>query len=339
MLDNPLYMRNSTKMDRDPFSDILQFANAHSVVSGGFTAGGAWALQFPPPDKIKFFGVVRGVCCLRLDGRQAPLRIEAGDVFLLSAPGAFVLASDMNVRPLQAAEVFAQHAGSIVPLGGGDDFFLIGGHVRLNPANAGLLAGVLPPLIHVPATAPEATVLHWLLRQMVHEYAAQLPGGSLASAQLAQLMFVQILRAHLQAGGPLGAGWLRAAADARIAPALRLMHGDPGHAWTLEALARACAMSRTSFALHFKTMAGIAPLGYLAQWRMQLAQRALREDGTPISVLSQWLGYTSESAFSHAFKRVTGQAPKHFRSLARDADAQGERGQTPYRRVPEAYLP
>jgi AraC-like DNA-binding protein len=321
MLENPPFVRDSTKMNSDPFSDILQFDNARSVVSGGFTAGGAWAMRFPKPDKIKFFGVARGACWLCLEGHGAPVRVEAGDTFLLSAPRSFVLAGDLDAEPLEAERVFAGHAGAVVPLGGGDAFFLIGGHVRLDPANAGLLADMLPPLIHVQASAPEAAVLQWLMRQMVHEYAAQLPGASLASAQLAQLMFVQVLRAHLEAAGSLAAGWLRAVGDARIAPALRLMHGDPGHAWKLDALARACAMSRTSFALHFKTVAGIAPLGYLAQWRMRLAQRALREQSTPISVLSNGLGYTSESAFSHAFKRVTGLAPKHYRNVARRTDS------------------
>ena len=70
--------------------------------------------------------------------------------------------------------------------------------------------------------------------------------------QLAQLLFIQVLRAHLQTSSLMPAGWLRALADPRLAPALRLMHGDPGRDWHLEDLARAAAMSRTSFAFHFQ---------------------------------------------------------------------------------------
>ncbi|TIW06219.1 MAG: helix-turn-helix transcriptional regulator, partial [Mesorhizobium sp.] len=69
-------------------------------------------------------------------------------------------------------------------------------------------------------------------------------------------------------------------------PALRLMHGDPARAWHLEELAKACAMSRTSFAVHFRTVAGIAPLAYLTEWRMRLAERALREERTPVAVVT-----------------------------------------------------
>jgi AraC-like DNA-binding protein len=89
--------------------------------------------------------------------------------------------------------------------------------------------------------------------------------------------------------------------------------------WQLEEMAKAAAMSRTTFAHHFKTAAGVPPLTYLTEWRMRLAERALREENTPVSALAGQLGYTSESAFSNAFKRVTGNAPKRYRTAARSA--------------------
>jgi AraC-like DNA-binding protein len=306
-------------MTADPFSDILKLTNAESSVSGGFTAGGSWAIRFPSPDKIKFFALVKGNCWLLIDGRQVPVRIEEGDVLLLSAQPSFVLASDLAAVPVDATGLFTGTVYRTAKLGDGDDCIQIGGHVRLDPSSGGLLADVLPPLIHVKAAAPQATVLRWLLEQLNRERAAELPGSSLASAQLAQLLFVQILRAHLETSGPLAAGWLRALGDQRIAPALRLMHSDPGRAWQLEELAKAAAMSRTTFALHFKTAAGVAPLTYLTGWRMRLAERALREENVPVAALALSLGYTSESAFSNAFKRVTGNAPKRYRTAARTA--------------------
>ena len=72
-------------MTTDPFSDILKLSNAETFVSGGFTAGGSWAIRFPAPDKIKFFALVKGKCWLLIDNRQLPVRVEEGDVFLLSA--------------------------------------------------------------------------------------------------------------------------------------------------------------------------------------------------------------------------------------------------------------
>jgi AraC-like DNA-binding protein len=314
-------MRDNSTMSADPLSDILDFTKAQSVFSGGFTAGGSWALRFPAPDKIKFFAVVKGNCWLRIDGVEAAVRVDTGDVVLLSARRSFVLASDLASTAIEAVGLFAGAVNKTARLGSGDDCIQIGGHVRLDAASGGILADVLPPLIHIRATSPRAAVLQWLLEQLVREQAEELPGANVASAQLAQLMFVQILRVHLQTSGPPATGWLRAATDQRLAPALRLMHSDPGKSWQLEELARAAAMSRTSFAVRFKAVAGVAPLTYLTQWRMRLAERALCQENTPVSVLAGQLGYASESAFSNAFKRITGNAPKRYRSNLRGSRA------------------
>ncbi|MFC6645386.1 helix-turn-helix transcriptional regulator [Granulicella cerasi] len=97
------------------------------------------------------------------------------------------------------------------------------------------------------------------------------------------------------------------------------MHSKPGHAWGLEELAKETAMSRTTFAVRFKEAAGVSPLDYLTTWRMRLAKRALRDDDIAVSELARSLGYTSESAFSTAFKRRTGSAPNRYRSTIRSA--------------------
>jgi AraC-like DNA-binding protein len=306
-------------MTADPFSDILKLTNAQTLISAVFKTGGPWSVRFPALDYIKFFAMAKGRCWFIVEGQGEPLLIEAGDVVLFSLRQPFVLASDPELEPVEAAGLFTGDFNRIATFGDGGDCVQIGGKVKLDPASQSLLADVLPPVIHVRSTAPQAAVLHWLLDQIVQERAADLPGARIASAQLAQLMFVQLLRAHRAQAESVPAGWLRALGDARIAPALRLMHGEPGRAWQLEELASAVAMSRTTFALRFKTVAGVPPLTYLHQWRMRLAERTLREDSTPLSALAQTLGYTSESAFSNAFKRTVGMAPKRYRDAARAA--------------------
>jgi AraC-like DNA-binding protein len=316
MLESPHYLRHSTDVIDDPFSDILKLANAQSVSSGGFMAGGAWAIRFPPMEKIKFSAMVKGNCWLSIDGEQA-VRVEQGDVLLLSAQRAFTLASDTEVMPVQAADVFTPNISTMAKLNDGEDCIQTGGFVRLDPVSGRLLTDVLPPLIHIRSASPQAAVLQWLLAQLVREQSAELPGSSLASAQLAQLIFVQILRGHLETSDFLAPGWLRALADRSIAPALRLMHGDPARPWHLKDLARSAAMSRTTFALRFKTVAGVPPLTYLLNWRMRLAERALREQNISVAALAVSLGYTSESAFSNSFKRNLGMAPRRYREAAR----------------------
>ena len=73
-------------------------------------------------------------------------------------------------------------------------------------------------------------------------------------------------------------------------------------------------MSRSSFALRFKTLVGLPPLDYLLHWRIRSAAEVLRAgERTVASVAAEW-GYASESAFSNAFKRVTGQPPARYRT-------------------------
>jgi len=310
-------LRDSTEMASDPFSDVLKLARAETLVTGGFTAGGPWAIRFPVPKTIKFFAVVKGRCWVTLDG-ECPVRFETGDVGLLSAPRAFVLASDPDLDPVDAMMIFSGGGRTTAQLGDGSDFAHIGGHVLLDSASGRLLADVLPPWIHVQATSPHAATFRWLLDRLVEERASGQPGAELASAQLSQLLFIQILLAHLDGPHAARASWLRALADPRIAPAIRLMHSDPACAWHLEELAKACAMSRTTFAERFRTAAGVAPLAYLTEWRMRLAERALREEmGRPVASIARAVGYASESAFSNAFKRETGSSPSAYRDSVR----------------------
>lgn len=306
-------MRNSTEMEIDPLSDVLRLVKAEPTVTGGFTAGGPWAIRFPARDKVKFFGVVKGQCWVSFDDGSEAIKFETGDVGLLAEQRPFVLSSAPDVTPVDAVTLFSGAGRTTALIGDGSAFEHFGGHVLFDPVQASLVRNVLPTWIHIRAATPEALAFRTLFSQLVIERADPRPGGQLAVTQLTQLLFLHILRAHLQSGGPLATGWLRALADARIAPALRLMHGSPDCAWGLEALARACGMSRTSFAAHFKEAAGVPPLTYLTDWRMRLAEQALRDTTTPMAGIAQKLGYASESAFSNAFKRVTGRSPGTFR--------------------------
>ena len=317
MLESTFYLRDSTKMHTDPFSEILKFADAESLVTGGFTAGGDWALHFPPPDKIKFFAIVKGSCWVILEGHPAPIHFNTGDVGLLNAKRAFTVASSPEIQPLDAMRVFKAGKRNYAALGEGKEFEYMGGHVLLDPNRGQMLAQVLPQWIHIPAVSPQAASFRWLLDRLIAERETAQPGTQLASAQLSQLLFIQILRAHLQTSSSLPAGLLRALGDTRLAPALQLIHANPAHGWHLEDLAKSCAMSRTTFAQYFRTVSGMTPVAYLTQWRMRLAEKALRERGDQIAIVARSLGYTSESAFSNAFKRETGLSPKAWRTAAR----------------------
>lgn len=293
----------------DLLSHLLTLVRARSALSGGLVAGGTWAVAFPATPHVKFWGVRRGSAHVDF-GTGDPLPLHAGDVVLFHAPGPHVLAGMAGAQPVPLADLAQGRTGAVLRHGDGDEFFMIGGKVDLDDGCAPLLFGGLPPVLRLAADAPQARQVHWILDRLVAERDAGLPGADAVGAQLAQLMLIEILRAHVGAAERLAPGFFRAGADRRLAPALRMLHADPGRAWALPELAAACAMSRSAFAAHFKAAAGASPLQYLAALRMRLARRRLRE-GATVAQLAAEFGYGSESAFSHAFKRVLGHAPRH----------------------------
>jgi AraC-like DNA-binding protein len=307
-------------MASDPLSDILDLLNARCMLSGALSAEGRWVRHFPRPNVIKVMALIEGNCWLEMEDIASPLRLEAGDVVLVNGRHAMTMASDLATARQPQNSATLTLTPHVQQIGERRDTYILGGHVASDPERQGLLLDVMPPVIHIHGASEEAGVLRWLLDQLARELDAQRPGAATAAAQLAQLIFVQALRAHLATEGVLGSGWLRALADERISPALGLIHAEPAKAWTLGELAKAVGMSRTSFALRFKAVVGVAPLAYLTQWRMHLAERDLRQSDVPVSGLAFRLGYASESAFSTAFKRVKGVAPRSYRIAARGID-------------------
>ena len=104
--------------------------------------------------------------------------------------------------------------------------------------------------------------------------------------------------------------------DKRLAGAFHLIHGGFGQRITLDDLAAVAGMSRSAFALHFKTIVGMAPVAYLALWRMCSAHDLLQHDGMSVSRAAIRVGYESEVAFSRAFKRHFGKSPASIRRRA-----------------------
>ncbi|UDL93733.1 AraC family transcriptional regulator [Lichenihabitans sp. PAMC28606] len=101
------------------------------------------------------------------------------------------------------------------------------------------------------------------------------------------------------------------------------MHRELARRWALQALAAVAGMSRSSFALKFKTMVGVSSMDDLTRWRMLLAGDRLATSRDSISVIAPALGYEFESAFSTALKRVMGCSPQHYGRRGQDARVLG----------------
>ncbi|OZM72721.1 AraC family transcriptional regulator [Amycolatopsis antarctica] len=305
-------------MAADHLSEVFDLVDVRGLLSGGFAVRGPWVSRAAIDTPLKFLAMVSGRARLTTDGAAEPVELEPGDVAILNKRSWLCVEGGTGEGPRreitpEADFPFADLAGA--DRGTGD--ILIGGRIDLNPAGDALLLRSLPPLAHVRASAASANNLRGSLYRLFDEVTGNRMGSAFAIRQHCQLLLLEVLRAHIDQA-ELPPGWLRALTDERLRPALGLMHAEPGKSWGLPELARAAAMSRTSFAERFRTVAGTPPLTYLHQWRMLLAQRALRDSDIRIGALAIELGYSSESAFSTAFKREVGQSPLRYRCRVRD---------------------
>jgi AraC-like DNA-binding protein len=296
----------------DPLSGVLSLLKPHNTMCGGFDVGGEWSIQFPQHEGIKCYAVVSGQCWLAVEGVPEAVHLTTGDCFLLPLGRPFRLASDLDLPPVDFKSMYTRPLnGGVAIWNGGGDVSGVGGYFGLAGNHAGILLGMLPPIVHIKKE-PDKLALRWSIERMMQELREPQPGSFLVLQHLAQMMLVQALRAHLAEGLRGGIGWLFALADQEMSVAIYSMHDDPAHPWTLQELAERVGMSRSSFAQKFKETVGESPIGYLTRWRMLLAGDRLANSDDPISVISLSLGYESESAFSTAFKRVMGCSPRQY---------------------------
>ncbi|HWZ51554.1 MAG TPA: AraC family transcriptional regulator [Granulicella sp.] len=306
---------------------MLSLLKPRSYMSGGFDMGGSWSVRFPQHEGIKCYALVSGQCWLCVEGVADAVRLEAGDCFLLPRGRPFRLASDLALTPVDAHTMLsAPLNGCIASYNGGGDCFGVGGYFAFAGNHAGILLGVLPPIVHIRKEADKAA-MRWSLERMMQELREPQPGGFLVAQQLAYMMLVQALRLHLAEGLRGGVGWLFALADKQMSAAIHAMHDAPAQRWTIQELAERAGMSRSTFALRFKEAVGESPMEYLTRWRMLLAGDRLANSSDSISVISLALGYESESAFSTAFKRVMGCSPRQYSRGRKQASASSGEGE------------
>ena len=99
-----------------------------------------------------------------------------------------------------------------------------------------------------------------------------------------------------------------------IGRALRMLHNNPAHPWTVATLAAETGVSRASLARYFAELVGEPPMSYLASWRLALAADLLREPDATVGAVARQVGYGSAFALSAAFKRVRGVSPQEHRA-------------------------
>jgi transcriptional regulator GlxA family with amidase domain len=173
---------------------------------------------------------------------------------------------------------------------------------------------LLPKTLYLPAHATrERADLTATVAALAREYESGGRGASLVVSRLLEVLFVQAVRAWADQQPQGGAGWIGALRDPTLARTLALLHEDLARPWDVAALARVAGTSRATLGRRFSTEVGEAPLAYLTRARMLRAARSLESTDEGLAAIARDVGYTSEFAFSRAFRREFGVPPGEYR--------------------------
>ena len=302
----------------DPLTDRLAAMHVESALYFRLEATAPWGGRFAPFGSAKFGFVARGACWLEVRGEPRAIALRAGDCFIVSNGIEHVL-RDAHRSALVPCSSLAslRDENSVVRYGGGGaSTVLICGSFTFDAWSSAPLLEVLPRVLTVQTDDAQAAALRGTLDLLAIETSAASLGSPVVVSRLADILFVQAIRAH-HASGRTATGWLSAVADPRIGAALRAMHRDVARPWTVESLAAAAGMSRSAFAVRFKELVGSAPLEYLTRWRMQKAGSELRTSGAGLAEIAEHVGYESVGALSRTFRRIHGVSPAELRRAAR----------------------
>jgi AraC-like DNA-binding protein len=285
----------------DVLSDVIAAMRIGLPHSNRLERIAPWGFHVDPAPNAGFHIVLQGTCRLVRPGAE-PLHLGVGDV--------------VCVLP---------HAGGYDLADNGAATMLVCGAYLLDQSRPHPMLADLPGIIHLPARMGRHPGVRSAVELLGNELDQPRHGTDAIIPALLDMLLLYILRAWIDEQ-TCENGWISALADPAVGAALRAIHREPGHPWTVEELGGQAQLSRAAFARRFTDLVGQPPLAYLTWWRMTVAARLLRDSDAPVSVIAAQAGYTSEFAFAKAFKREHGIAPGGYRRIP---DTAGTRAPAP----------
>jgi AraC-like DNA-binding protein len=301
----------------DLLTDVMEQVRLEAPVFFTADLAAPYGLSVVREGRAPFYAVRAGECSIKV-GDRAERKVRAGDFILLPGGAPHVVRSGPKAKVVSFEEWLASHPmdhrGFVRHRGAGPVTRVTGGFFSAQSVKVNPLFAALPPLIHLRGDDPH--VRQWLRPTLAFidaEIASDQQGSRTVLRRMADVLFIQAVRAYIAGQDRRTRGWLRGLGDRRIARALAAIHEHYAEPWTLEALAHEAGMSRTAFAVTFKELVGESPMAYLERWRVQRAANALRTGGLSLTRAAEAVGYRSDVVFAKAFKRVTGESPGRYR--------------------------
>ncbi len=319
----------------DALSDLLQTIRLHTSTYFCSDFNTAWAMRIPADGNGVFHTLIDGQCWLEMDSLPAPIQLNTGDIVAFPTGGAHQISSRLDQAPLSANEVVDGILGGHNPFyraplesddsdidkkSSSDWATLMCGAFAYDSSMDHPFIRDLPCFIHIKAAdTPELGWLRSLVQVVSVESRQQNPGASVVVDRLTEVLFIQLLRVHMQTHTDKN-GYLQALHDPKIGKALNLIHADCKAELNVDTLAQASALSRSAFSERFTRLVGEAPKSYLQRWRFEHAKRTLRERRSTLLAIALDSGYSSEAAFSKAFKQHFGLSPGAYRKQSAGPD-------------------
>jgi AraC-like DNA-binding protein len=276
----------------------------------------------PGADRLTLFHIVAsGSCRVALDD-GVRYSAEEGDVIVMPYADHYVMGGEDDAETVSILSLLEPLPWSVMPVlrhgGGGRRTEVVCGYMHSTDPLFDPSMRALPPLFVV--RLPSGHASRWVRASIDYALADAAPPSNLASSvvttRLPALVLTEVLprpprdrpgdRPRLDRGAPRP--------DPR--PALATLHQEPARDWTVAALGGHVGASRSSLDDRFRRVLGLSPIRYLTAWRMHLATDLLATTELSISTIARRVGYTSEDAFSRAFKRERGVAPSRWRAGA-----------------------
>lgn len=313
--------------------------DALSGLLDGVRARGAFVLRLSldPPWSMRIQdGALTLICqtagtSVILTDRGDEFSLAAGDIALASGACHYLFACSPEVTPqlvIHPGQRCTTLAGEDMRFAlsvgvrtwgnsdAGADRVVIGAYEGRSEVSTRLLRA-LPPVLVVRPHGPPA-----LIELLAAEAGYERVGQEVFLDRLLDLMLIDTLRNWFDGEGQ-APPWWRAADDVIVGPALRLIHHNPRHAWTVANLANAVGTSRAVLARRFTDLVGEPPIAFLTGWRLALAADLLRSGDRTIAAVADHVGYGTPFALSTAFKRTYGMSPAAYRAAHASDQAAG----------------
>ncbi|MEU6493543.1 AraC family transcriptional regulator [Streptomyces sp. NPDC046984] len=298
----------------DSVSRLLRMARLGAALDKHCLLGAGTRMNVPAHGELEapFHVLLDGAC--RLQVGTVLLDLRPGDVVMIpsGAPHRVITAGDAG--PTGTAETAGEAFMTTRSEHGGEPVIdLFCGHYTFDAGAGSLLFASLPDPVHVSfgQSAESDEVLRMLSALMRGEAQREGEGTAAVLSALCTVLLAMVLRTA--PGDATRTALWTAAADGRIASAVEGMLNEPGADWTIERLSRAAAMSRATFLRHFTRDTGTTVGAFLARARLMAAAELLTTTDATVASVAGQVGYSSESAFSRAFRAHLGTTPARFR--------------------------